>query len=90
MRALPAYGEVIDSINTASAPTISRGRTDWLQPQHLAHPGRANLLFVEPTPIPILSPDCPLGGIPQARLPRLGRHPAVARWMASLGLAVCR
>lgn len=96
VRLLGPRGEVIDSIQylRVRAYNLSYGRLPDGS-NHLAYglwptPGRANLLFVEPTPIPILSPDCPLGGIPQARLPRLGRHPAVARWMASLGLAVCR
>ncbi len=43
-----------------------------------------------PTPIVVRSLDCLLGGLPQPRLQRLARHPALARWMGSLGLAVCR
>jgi hypothetical protein len=96
VRLLGPRGEVIDSIRylRVRAYNLSYGRLPDGS-DHLAYglwptPGRANLLFVEPTPVPILSPDCPDGGRPEPRLPRLARHPAVARWMASLGLAVCR
>jgi hypothetical protein len=96
VRLLGPRGEVFDTIRylRVRAYNLSYGRLPDGS-NHMAYglwptAGRANLLFVEPTPIPILSPDCPLGGIPQPRLPRLARHPAVARWMASLGLAVCR
>ena len=96
VRLLGARGEVIDSIRylRVRAYNLSYGRLPDGS-SRLAYglwptPGRANLLFVEPTPPPILSPDCPQGGLPQPRLPRLARHPAVARWLASLGLAVCR
>lgn len=56
-------------------------------------PGRANLLFVEPTPPPPpppASPDCPQGGWPHPRLERHARFPWQARQLAALGLAVCR
>ncbi len=96
VRLLGPRGEVFDTIRylRVRAYNLSYGRLPDGS-NHMAYglwptAGRANLIFVEPTPIPILSPDCPLGGIPQPRLPRLARHPAVARWMASLGLAVCR
>jgi hypothetical protein len=96
VRLLGPRGDVVDTIRylRVRAYNLSYGRLPDGS-DHLAYglwptPGRANLLFVEPTPIPILSPDCPQGGIPVPRLPRLARHPAVARWMASLGLAVCR
>ena len=96
VRLLGARGEVIDSVGylRVRAYNLSYGRLPDGS-DHFAYglwptPGRANLLFVEPTPPPILSPDCPQGGLPQPRLPRLARHPAVARWLASLGLAVCR
>lgn len=55
-------------------------------------PGRPNLLFVEPLPTVerIESVLCPGGGVPHLRLPRLTRHPAMARWMAALGHVVCQ
>jgi hypothetical protein len=96
VRLLGPRGDVIDEISylRVRAYNLSYGRfadgSDHLEYGLWPTPGRANLRFIEPTPIPILSPDCPQGGVPQPRLPRLARHPAVARWMASFGLAVCR
>jgi hypothetical protein len=96
VRLLGPRGDVIDEIRylRVRAYNLSYGRfadgSDHFEYGLWPTPGRANLRFVEPTPIPILSPDCPQGGVPQPRLPRLARHPAVARWMASFGLAVCR
>jgi hypothetical protein len=96
VRLLGPRGDVIDEIRylRVRAYNLSYGRfadgSDHFEYGLWPTPGRANLRFVEPTPIPILSPDCPEGGLPQPRLPRLARHPAAARWLASLGLAVCR
>lgn len=58
-------------------------------------PGRANLKFVEqelsePAAPPAAPLSCPGGGLPWPRVPRLARHPAVARWMWALGHGFCR
>lgn len=96
IRLLDPDGNVLDEITylRVRAYNLSYGRlpdgSSRLRYGLWPTPGEANILFVEPTPITILSPDCPQGGLPQPRLPRLARHPALARWMASLGLAVCQ
>jgi hypothetical protein len=54
-------------------------------------PGKANLLFVEPTPTPRPTPHpaCADGGRPHPGLARLARLPGHWRWLARLGLPVC-
>ena len=98
VRLLAPDGQVIDQIRylRVRAYNLSYGRLPDGS-DHLAYglwptPRRSNLLFVEPTPpAPTLpSPACPEGGRPQPRLARLGRHPAVLRWLAALGHIVCR
>ena len=98
VRLLAPDGQVIDQIRylRVRAYNLSYGRLPDGS-DHLAYglwptPRRSNLLFVEPTPpVPTLpSPACPEGGRPQPRLARLGRHPALLRWLAALGYIVCR
>jgi hypothetical protein len=98
VRLLAPDGQVIDQIRylRVRAYNLSYGRLPDGS-GHLAYglwptPRRSNLLLVEPTPpAPTLpSPACPEGGRPQPRLARLGRHPALLRWLAALGYIVCR
>jgi len=96
VRLLDRDGNVLDEIRylRVRAYNLSYGRlpdgSSRMRYGLWPTPGQANLLFVEPTPIIVRSLDCPQGGLPQPRLPRLTRHPALARWMGWLGLAVCR
>ncbi len=64
-------------------------------------PRCANVLFVEPsslitpTPIAMTTPwqdwgKCPMETYPQPLLPRYAQHPAMMRWMLSLGIYICR
>jgi hypothetical protein len=98
VRLLAPDGQVIDQIRylRVRAYNLSYGRLPDGS-DHLAYglwptPRRSNLLFMEPTPpaptLPSLA--CPEGGRPQPRLARLGRHPALLRWLAALGHIVCR
>ncbi|MEW6568079.1 MAG: lamin tail domain-containing protein [Chloroflexota bacterium] len=98
VRLLAPDGRLIDEITyrRVRAYNLSYGRLPDGS-DHLAYglwptPGQANLLFVEPirTAERIGSALCPGGGTPEPRFARLARHPAMARWMAALGLVVCR
>jgi hypothetical protein len=64
-------------------------------------PRCANVLFVEPssliTPSPIADTHpwsdwgkCPPDTFPQPLIPRYAQHPAMMRWMLSLGIYICR
>jgi hypothetical protein len=98
VRLLAPDGRVMDEIRylRVRAYNLSFGRL----PDGAGHlfyglwpsPGRPNVLFVEPTPqssAPLAS-LCAGGQAVLPRLPRLARHPALARWMAALGLVLCR
>jgi hypothetical protein len=98
VRLLAPNGHVVDEIRylRVRAYNLSFGRLPdgsgrlvyglWPTPR------RPNLLFEEPTPpaSPLPFVGCAGDLAVEPRLPRLWRHPAALRWMASLGLAVCR
>lgn len=101
VRLLAPDGRVIDEISylRVRAYNLSYGRLPDGS-SRMAYglwptPGRANLLFVEqelvnPAAPPGAPLSCPGGGLPWPRVPRLARHPAVARWMWALGHGFCR
>ncbi len=98
VRLLSPDGQILDEIRylRVRAYNLSYGRLPDGS-RHLKYglwptPGRPNILFIEPLPMAerIDSVLCPRGGVPEPRLPRQARHPAMARWMAALGHLVCR
>lgn len=101
VRLLSPDGRVVDQISYLSvrAYNLSYGRL----PDgsiHLAYglwptPGKANVLFVEPSAAPPPAPapaprSCPDGGVPWPRLGRPAAHPADVLLWWFWGLGVCR
>lgn len=102
VRLLAPDGRLIDKISylRVRAYNLSYGRlpdgSSKLAYGLWPTPGQSNLLFEEdlasdraPSPAGARY-SCPDGGLPGPRVLRLARHPAVARWMWSLGHGFCR
>jgi hypothetical protein len=100
VRLLGPDGAVVDQIQyqKVRAYNLSYGRlpdgSDLLVYGLWPTPGRANLLFVEPSPTPTPDPRfltvCPDGGNPALRIRRLSRRPEWIAWLSELGWLICR
>lgn len=100
VRLLAPDGRVIDQIQyrKVRAYNLSYGRlpdgSDRLLYGLWPTPGRANLLYVEPTETPTPNPQylfvCPDGGKPIGRIIRLARLPNLIAWMHEIGWFTCR